>query len=100
VYRVVQEALQNVVKHSRSAEARVVLDESADHVDICICDSGIGFDPESTAAKTGIGLISMHERLRLVRGTLAIESHPRQGTSIKIHVPLAVAEEEGKEDIS
>ena len=100
VYRVVQEALQNVVKHSRSAEARVVLDESADHVDICICDSGIGFDPESTAAKTGIGLISMHERLRLVRGTLAIESYPRQGTSIKIHVPLTVAEEEGKEDIS
>lgn len=101
VYRVVQEALQNVVKHSRSAEARVVLEERADHMEVCICDSGIGFDPKSTAAKTGIGLVSMHERLRLVRGTLAIESHPRQGTSIKIYVPLTAAEdEEGKGGLS
>jgi signal transduction histidine kinase len=88
LYRVVQEALQNVIKHSHSPEARVDLHAYPDHIDIGIRDSGIGFDPDSPMARAGLGLVSMRERLRLVQGTLVIESRPGQGTSIRIRVPL------------
>jgi PAS domain S-box-containing protein len=88
LYRVVQEALQNVIKHSQSPEARVDLHAYPDHIDIGIRDSGIGFDPDSPMARAGLGLVSMRERLRLVQGTLVIESRPGQGTSIRIRVPL------------
>jgi signal transduction histidine kinase len=88
LYRVIQEALQNAVKHSHSPEAKVDLHAYPDHIDIGICDSGIGFDPDSPMARAGLGLVSMRERLRLVQGTLVIESRPGQGTSIRIRVPL------------
>src|SRR5579884_2668181 len=97
VYRVVQEALHNRVKHSRSTEARVELHEQDGHIDIAVCDSGIGFDPDALSSKAGIGLVSMRERVRLVRGTLAIESHRGHGTSIRMRIPLdGLAHEKGE----
>ncbi|WP_447983176.1 sensor histidine kinase [Nitrospira sp. Nam74] len=90
LYRVVQEALQNVVKHSGSGEARVNISVYQDAIDLSISDSGIGFDCESAVAegRVGLGLVSMRERVRLVRGEFVIDSHPSQGTTIRVRVPL------------
>ena len=90
LYRVVQEALRNVLKHSGTEEAKVNISVNEDVIDVSICDSGVGFDHESAVAEggLGLGLVSMRERLRLVSGELAIESRASQGTSIRVRVPL------------
>jgi signal transduction histidine kinase len=88
LFRIVQEALRNVVKHSGAAQARVELYGHADRIDLCVSDSGAGFTPGNGKAATGLGLISMGERLRLVKGHLSIESQPTRGTRIRATVPL------------
>jgi signal transduction histidine kinase len=88
LFRIVQEALRNVVKHSGGTEAEVELSCHDDRIDLCISDSGEGFSPEHVKAETGLGLISMRERLRLVRGHLSVESEPSHGTRIRVRVPL------------
>jgi len=69
LFRIAQEALRNVVKHSGGTEAEVELSGHGDRIDLCISDSGVGFSPEHVKAETGLGLISIRERLRLVGGT-------------------------------
>lgn len=88
LFRIVQEALRNVVKHSQTSEAKVELSGNGDGIDLCISDCGIGFDAESAHPKGGLGLISIRERLRLVGGRLAVESEPLRGTRIRVRVPL------------
>ncbi len=87
LFRIVQEALRNVVKHSGSTEAEVELSGNADGIDLCVSDSGHGFDVESVKGVAGLGLISMRERLRLVGGQLSIESGPSRGTRILARIP-------------
>ena len=87
LYRITQEALQNVVKHSQSTEAEVELSGHSTEIELCISDSGRGFDVESAKRAPGLGLVSIRERLRLVGGHLSIESAPSQGTSIRVRVP-------------
>ncbi len=87
LYRITQEALQNVVKHSQSMEAEVELSGHSAEIELCISDSGRGFDVESAKRAAGLGLVSMRERLRLVGGHLSIESAPSQGTRIRVRVP-------------
>jgi signal transduction histidine kinase len=89
LFRVVQEALQNVVKHSGAEDAQVELSGQDNQIDLCISDSGTGFGPESVRVEAGIGLISMRERLRLVGGHLSIESGPSLGAQLRIRVPLS-----------
>ena len=72
IFRIVQEALRNVIKHSGAGEATVELSGYSDSIDLCVSDTGVGFDPESIKTSDGIGLISMRERLRLVGGRLSI----------------------------
>jgi len=88
LFRIAQEALRNVTKHSGASEARVELSGHGDEIDLCISDSGVGFDPESVKGEGGLGLISMRERLRLVRGHLVVASEPSRGTRIRVRVPL------------
>jgi PAS domain S-box-containing protein len=88
LFRIVQEALRNVVKHSGAAEAKVEISGHGDRIDLVISDSGGGFSPESVKAEAGLGLISMRERLRLVSGHLSVESEPSHGTRIRVRVPL------------
>ena len=88
LFRIVQEALRNVVKHSGGTEAEVELSAHDDRIDLCISDSGTGFSPAHVQAETGLGLISMRERLRLVEGHLSIESEPSRGTRIRVRIPL------------
>jgi signal transduction histidine kinase len=87
VFRIVQEALRNVVKHSGAVEAAVDLSGNGDGIDLSISDCGTGFDAESARSKGGLGLISMAERLRLVAGYFSIESESSQGTRIRARVP-------------
>ena len=94
LFRIVQEALRNVLKHSGAAKAKVELMGHGDQIEMCVSDSGTGFDPESSQGKPGLGLISMRERLRLVGGHLAIESEPALGTRIRARVRLTTANEQ------
>jgi PAS domain S-box-containing protein len=72
VYRVVQEALTNVAKHSQAKEARVEVAEEAGEIRVEIFDDGVGFDPEARAE--GVGLVGMRERVSLIGGRLELES--------------------------
>jgi signal transduction histidine kinase len=87
LYRITQEALRNVVKHSGAAEAEVELMGHDDRIELCIFDSGVGFSPESAKRTLGLGLISMQERLRLVGGQLSVQSEPSHGTRIRVRIP-------------
>ena len=89
LFRVVQEALRNVVKHSGATEVAVELARHGDQIDLCISDAGAGFDPAFAKVEAGLGLISMRERLRLVGGHLSIESEVSHGTRIRARTPLS-----------
>lgn len=86
VYRVVQEALTNAVKHADATEVRVVVRESEDHLHVTVHDDGLGFEPEAQSA--GYGLVGMNERITLAEGTLAIRTEPGQGTAIEVELPV------------
>jgi PAS domain S-box-containing protein len=94
LFRVAQEALGNVVKHSKAKSAQVAVGANAGCIWLRISDAGRGFDPGLQNARAGIGLIGMRERLRLVGGTLVVKSEPEQGTEILAEVPLAASEKE------
>ncbi len=88
LYRVTQEGLRNVAKHSRAPRAAVTLAGAADAIQLSITDSGVGFSLDEVKSKGGLGIASMEERVRLVNGSILIESVPGKGTRIKVHVPL------------
>jgi len=88
LYRIVQESLNNVVKHSGARDAQVELCGTESEIRLRISDSGSGFDVESATSRKGIGLLGMRERLRLVGGTISIDSRIAQGTRIDVRVPL------------
>jgi signal transduction histidine kinase len=88
LYRIVQEALGNVVKHSGSHHALVELSGAVGSIRLRVTDDGVGFEP-GTVAGSGLGLVSMRERLHLVGGQIAIDSRPAGGTRIDVRVPVA-----------
>lgn len=88
LYRITQDALRNVAKHSGAAGAEVELLGHDDRIELCISDSGVGFNPESAKRTSGLGLITMQERLRLVEGQLTVQSEPSHGTRIRVRIPL------------
>src|SRR5262249_32312021 len=90
VFRVVQEALRNVVKHSGAKAAIVNLQGDEGKLKLSISDSGTGFDPDSAKQNSGLGLISMQERLRLIGGELWIQAAPSFGTHLYVEVPIRV----------
>jgi signal transduction histidine kinase len=89
LFRVTQEALGNVVKHSGTKTARVELGSNQAGVSLRIVDGGRGFDTRGANAGEGIGLVGMTERLRLVGGRFSIRSEPMRGTEILAEVPLS-----------
>lgn len=88
VVRVVQEALNNVHKHSGATQVSVHLTGTEDALLLEICDNGHGFDVHQARLAAGLGLISMRERVNLVKGTMEIVSAPGKGTRITARVPL------------
>jgi len=90
-YRVLQEALSNVVKHSGSPRAEVELAGEDGSVRLSVRDFGMGMAPDIAATSHGLGLSSMRERLRAVDGHVAIESAVAAGTELIVRIPLAPA---------
>ena len=88
LFRILQEALHNAVKHSGVKRIDVQLSELSNEVQLTISDSGKGFDTEAAKQSRGLGLTSMEERVRLVKGTISIASKSMHGTNISVRVPL------------
>ena len=88
LYRCVQEALHNVVKHSHSSRASVTFIADADTITLRVMDEGVGFDPADLPAKETLGLVSMRERARLVSGRLTLTAKRGHGTCVEVQVPL------------
>ncbi|HSI12837.1 MAG TPA: PAS domain S-box protein, partial [Chthoniobacter sp.] len=91
LYRIAQEALHNVLKHSRGCVAKCELAGDEEYLRLIITDDGAGFDPQVARTKGSLGLISMGERARFVGGYLNVESHPGAGTRIEVRVPIVGA---------
>jgi PAS domain S-box-containing protein len=91
LFRVLQEALHNAVKHSGVKRIEMQLAEQSNEVHLIISDSGRGFDVEAALRGKGLGLTSMRERVRLVNGTISIDSKAMGGTRIHVRVPLESA---------
>ena len=87
-FRVLQESLHNASKHSGVQHFEVRLWGTSDEIHLTVKDSGVGFDQEAARTSPGLGLISMDERVKMVNGTLTIESHSKGGTTIHARVPL------------
>ncbi|MGC1968849.1 MAG: PAS domain S-box protein [Candidatus Acidiferrales bacterium] len=94
LFRIAQEALGNVVKHSGAKQARVELYSTRNEIRLRIVDAGFGFDPELRNEDAGLGLVSMRERLRLVGGRLSVQSAPMRGTEILAEVPPSASADE------
>lgn len=88
LFRVLQEALQNAVKHSGVRHFRVELSGNAGEIQLTVSDLGVGFDQQDVVKRHGLGLISMRERLHLVNGEFSIKSDPGRGTTLNARVPL------------
>jgi len=88
LFRIAQEALHNVAKHSGTAAAVVELARVGDRLMLSVSDAGIGFDVTAGGEAMGLGFISMRERLRPLAGNLLIQSAPGSGTQIRVDVPL------------
>ena len=88
LFRVLQEALQNAIKHSGSQHFRVSLRTGDAEIALLVRDTGTGFEPAQAFKGRGIGLSAMKERLKLVNGAVSINSGSGRGTTIRAQVPL------------
>jgi two-component system, NarL family, sensor histidine kinase DevS len=86
IFRIVQEALTNVVKHARAQRVSVFLTRADGRITAVIEDDGTGFEPGQTDGD-GIGLIGMRERIELLDGSLVVETSPTSGTTVAAEVP-------------
>jgi signal transduction histidine kinase len=89
LFRVLQEALQNAAKHSGARHFDVELFVASERVHLTVHDSGSGFDSKAAMKGQGLGLVSMQERLKLVKGEFSIDSQPNRGTTIHADVPFS-----------
>jgi signal transduction histidine kinase len=98
LYRIAQEALTNVAKHSRATHVDVLLERRADQVVLIVEDDGVGFDPaDAGATRNGLGLSGMEERASLVGATIQIESTAGKGTTILLRMSVAPAQSRSAE---
>ncbi len=97
LYRIVQEALNNIVTHAGATQAHIVMRRRKNRLWVAIKDDGRGFDldkfKEGSKAKKGIGLLTMEERVKLLGGEIKIQSQPAKGTMIIFEVPVEIKEE-------
>lgn len=89
LYRVLQEALTNVAKHSEAGSVSILLERRSDQVSLLVEDNGVGFDGAQAfgARRKGVGLVGMRERVTLVGGAIEIESVPGAGVTIVVRIP-------------
>lgn len=93
VYRIIQEAVNNVVKHSGATEGTVVIKKRAAVISLSIRDNGKGFDPAQLTARPlehGFGLTGISERVHILKGSMTMDTQPGSGTSLAIEIPVSV----------
>jgi signal transduction histidine kinase/ligand-binding sensor domain-containing protein len=96
LYRIVQESLNNIVKHSEANEANLLVKRNSREIEVLIEDNGKGFSTGSeTARRRGFGMTGLAERARILGGTLSIHSLPDKGTTVKLNLPL----QDGKHEV-
>jgi signal transduction histidine kinase len=88
LYRVTQECLNNIARHSGASKAAVGIRRIEGNIVLSIADNGTGFDPALVSDLSGLGIVGIRERVRLVNGTVSIDSQPGHGTQIDVRVPL------------
>ena len=90
LFRIVQEALNNVVKHAGATSVTIALHWSQGHLALAVSDNGAGYDPAvipNTRRRQGLGMVTMRERAEALGGTFDIDAAPGRGTSVRIRVP-------------
>jgi len=92
LYRIIQESLSNISKHACAEHVAVSLKRADHDLLLSVQDDGIGFDPVEVRGKSGLGLSSIRERVRLIQGKISIESQLEKGTMITVRVPLTLNE--------
>ena len=88
LFRIVQEAVNNVLRHAHAQQVCVTLGRKADHVELCVVDDGLGFDIQLPRSGRHIGLWSMRERVEQLGGQFEVRSAPGQGTALTALIPL------------
>ena len=94
LYRVTQEALHNVIRHSQATHVTVSVSCTSTTAWLTVTDNGVGFDVTLARAKSALGLISMRERTRLLQGHFSLATQPGGGTRVEVTVPLTAANPE------
>lgn len=93
LYRIIQEALTNVVRHARAKNAGVIVNQRKDIIQIIVEDDGDGFEPDATGhAHQQLGLIGIRERAEILSGKVTLESAPGKGTTVYVELPVAFEE--------
>jgi PAS domain S-box-containing protein len=87
LFRVAEESLTNIAKHSKARSANIHVAGAPDGIHLSVEDAGTGFDPTALGSKAGLGFVSMQERLRVLHGTIQVDSAPSRGTRINAWVP-------------
>jgi signal transduction histidine kinase len=95
LFRILQEALTNVVRHAKATRVEAVLQKQQDRLVLRIRDNGRGFDPASPALSKSLGLMGMRERAAILGGEVNISSAPGKGTAVTAWIPLLSPEESG-----
>ena len=93
LFRVAQETLTNAVRHGNARTIRVSLTTTADRVELNVVDDGVGF-VAGERTKSGLGLRSIHERVRFMRGSVSVDSRPGEGTNVLVRIPIDTAPNE------
>ncbi len=91
LYRILQESVNNSLKHARATQIDVMLKPRGDQLILMVEDNGIGFDPEEASRSKRLGLFGIRERATAIGGELIIESTPGQGTTILVEVPYGAS---------
>ncbi|RYZ19867.1 MAG: sensor histidine kinase, partial [Chitinophagaceae bacterium] len=89
IYRILQEQLNNVLKHSEATEVSIDLEQGKNNLRLCITDNGKGFSVNKS--NNGIGLMNMRTRAENLSGTLVVKSKPGQGCRVEVMVPLSAS---------
>jgi signal transduction histidine kinase len=97
LFRIAQEALRNAARHGRARHATVSLVRCNGDVTLSVADDGVGFDIADAPQNGGLGLVSMEERARLVKGHITIHSQPQKGTTITVRAPLDAMDDPHKQ---
>jgi PAS domain S-box-containing protein len=87
LFRIVQEQLKNIMKHSKAVNTTIFLQSHKDNLQLVIEDDGVGFDPKQT--RRGIGLSNIQERVKFYNGTVSIETAPGKGCALSVTIPIA-----------